>query len=410
MKPFKINIKYLHLAFILRASFFQLAFLPYNGKPVWKNYNSELNPYTGLMFRVNTNVKDFFQKSFSVSRDLIGGMAEDWNSSNSDALFEFQYQGTTNRITPRSLDPSQACDNDERENTRNLEKSVYYTAGDDPDCTGESCAFLWICENGKDELVHFDLQLMRKEFDVGSSTAPDPEDVIKHMFGHIAGLDHCAHGDTDADCNYRVTGSYSNPVSSSAMYEWVDTGYFSSSMAGDDLSGLRSLYGQLSPSQKATLANMDIFYQKAEDFCNPSPCRLPENETITRYRHNSKDLQVLSQFEQKILQNHSSMTAFRLTKSLEFQDLWREAYTANNKAAESYLIDAINKTQIKIQQMETSYLQPQRQILTVQIRDRDKTLSEHADSLSPGYRKFLEAEKKMLIQIRREMIDEFESR
>lgn len=113
--------------------------------------------------------------------------------------------------------------------------AVFSSSGDDPDCTGSSCSFLWSCEaDGK--IMSASIQL--NQHDYRWSIAPTPgfsnlKQEIIHNFGHVLGLNHCNAG--EKNCALTSDGVMSKFVDGASL-----------NLSDDNKDGLQTLYGKLS--------------------------------------------------------------------------------------------------------------------------------------------------------------------
>ncbi len=94
------------------------------------------------------------------------------------------------------------------------------------------------------------------------------------------------------------------------------------------------------------------------------------------------------------------------TKMRIYQTMYENAYSQTKIPAERYLANAIHKRVGYIEQTENESLDASLKILAIQIQDRDSFLQKFPTEISNEYKKFSEAELKVLIQIRREMKNE----
>ncbi len=117
---------------------------------------------------------------------------------------------------------------------------VVATEEDDPDCTGDTCVFVWTC--GLDsEIVHADIQINAHStaLAVGGNTPLLPR--MLHAFGHALGLDHCSPGETTLECARRQGPGQGGVPAEAAMSAFPGA----QQLAADDRDGLRTLYGEL---------------------------------------------------------------------------------------------------------------------------------------------------------------------
>lgn len=237
-------------------------------------------PY--IKFKVNTALAPF---NSAGSIQATKRAAENWFRQ-SKAKLLFYLDGETIQRSPHS--PSNyECSQSDQEELFKQEKTVYSMSGEDPDCTGPACTFIWSCD---DKILHFDIQVNSYDYAWGVLSPPaeepegipiwslslipsvsspaatvsnihDLETVLTHEFGHAAGMDHCKVGDLDSDCYAKIVSGQSNPSESEVMYKFVNPGVVKTNLSADDANGIRELYGEL----KTTLPVTGSYQLSKED-------------------------------------------------------------------------------------------------------------------------------------------------
>ena len=122
---------------------------------------------------------------------------------------------------------------------------LYAETRPDPDCTGESCVFIWSC-TGSQKIARADVQFNSYDnrFTSGSASANhlSLKSSAVHALGHVLGLDHCDSGDTPEYCATRLGDGQVNPNSTAVMHAVRRD---RSVPAEDDVLGVQALYGVL---------------------------------------------------------------------------------------------------------------------------------------------------------------------
>ncbi|MCP5494336.1 MAG: hypothetical protein H7A23_07250 [Leptospiraceae bacterium] len=228
-------------------------------------------PY--IKFKINTTLAPL---NSGMSVLAVKRAAENWFRM-SKAKILFYLDGSSSRRSPYS--PSNyECSDAAQEELFKQEKTVYAVSGNDPDCTGPACTFVWSCG---DKILHFDVQINSQDYAWGVLSPPaeesesipvwslsliptnsstsaavsnvyDLESVLTHAFGHAAGLDHCIPGDTEAECLAKTGSGHSNPLISEVMHKFVNPGVVKTNLSNDDIAGIRTLYGELKTTLPVT--------------------------------------------------------------------------------------------------------------------------------------------------------------
>jgi hypothetical protein len=235
--------------------------------------------------------------------------------------------------------------------------------------------------------------------------------IIAKQFGQLLGLGHCAPGDSEAACQQIVAvQGTSNPTSDSLLYKFIEPEVIRTGMSADDKAGLQSLYGTLNTDEKDLNDFMKQFKQKADSSCNPYPCVIPQNETDSRYILRADEITALQRHKQQMQASGLDSIPERLDKFKFIQKDYFTAFSVNGISAEDYLNESIDLMQDYIQDTPTELLIPSILDLSVTLDNRNRAITEHRNELDIQYLRFLEIELKVLIQIRRSMLDEIPKR
>jgi hypothetical protein len=194
-----------------------------------------------------TNASGFSASAEDVT-DILKRTSDKWFQSGKGKIRLF-WNGTSTNNSPTS--PSSFnCETANQEDLFKKDKVVFASAAEDPDCTAESCSFIWICE---EDILHFDTQVNTRDYYWTTSAEITKEDNdletnLLHELGHVLGLSHCKLGKTEDDCKSNIGEGHSIPGVTSVMYQFENTGVIKRDLTNDDILGIRSLYGELKTS------------------------------------------------------------------------------------------------------------------------------------------------------------------
>ena len=380
--------------------------------------------FSGFMFLSPTGVKwkdklydRFPQVKLKMNPNFGGNLTQDavlnsakeasnaWSSGKTKARLFLSFVGQTSS-SPVGLDMN-LCINPNRETTKNLDNIVYAQNSEDPDCTGVACSFVWYCNGtvGEEEIVHFDIQVNTRDypFETGIA-APDAynlKTVLLKQLGYVIGFFTCPPGNMSCP----VTGNGITPDQNSVMYKFLKPGVHKTSISSDDALGVRTLYGELSSAELDLLVKKDEFNDLVESFC-VAPCVMPDEEANDKYK--TKELERFAwndYLQQRIAKNLETKEGKLLTYR-EFEKSYMDSYRMTGISAEQYMLDSMKHSNIYLTDMPKEFMDSYLQILYVDIKNRDRTLTEFKNELDSSYYEFTANELKALIQIRRSMIDE----
>ncbi len=316
-----------------------------------------------------------------------------WSFNNTKSHISFKFEGTATGNSASS--PSLICDFDNNKANLALEKKIYTGQAGNPDCTSEACSYIWIC-NGN--AVHFDTEInsTQNSFDVISDSPAtyNLQTVLNKELGRVAGLP-------------PVANDVTNPTQ---LVLFRDSGSVKPILSGGDTDLIRVYYGNLTAEEDEMVNIMTSMKSIADSICNPYPCVTPQNETDSRYVIRGDEITALQRHKQQMQDGGLDSIAARLEKFKFFQKDYFTAFSFNGISAEDYMKDSIDFMDFYIQDTPTELLIPSILDLCVTIDNRNKALVEHKSELDIQYLRFLEIELKVLIQIRRSMIDELSKR
>lgn len=372
-----------------------------------------------VFYRININ-------SFPVSTsnsivNEITSASSLWSFLNSMSRVSFEYTGDSSLLNPISTNID-TCSPDFKYQMSNATNLVFARNTDDADCTGFTCSFIWSCAD-KNEILHFDIQINAEKF---SLSMQDPVSLGNHLsrdFGQILGLSYCSPGDTNIQCESKLQNGQTDPAEESLMYKFVLPAVSGMrNLSEDDHAGLASLYGSRNEADNELLQIVQSFHIKADAFCDPKPCVLPEEETDPDFMQSSGEKQALMEHASRMtVENLNTPEALlKIEQSAEL--LYFSSLFEARKPAEAIMMNIIESIPENIAQscadlerdaLEVGsnvtckiWLDEMRKTLGIQISRRADLLEDMNYGLSQSYRNFLASEIKVLIQLRREAIKE----
>lgn len=358
-----------------------------------------------VKYKVNPLMIGFNTGSKESIIDAIRSSSDFWSFRSGDAHFQFSYNGTTTN-SPLAFNEI-ACDEDGKQRIRETDNLVFASNTGDPDCSGQACTYIWSCTD-KNEILHFDMQINSREYEWDTGTNHKKSfnltTVAAKQFGQILGLDHCPLGLNAESCVGEVASrGTSDPSSDSLLYRFIDAEVIRNSLSSDDRAGLQSLYGSISPEEVTMKSEMNSFYSLADSICNPNPCVIPE-EDISTYQLSPEEVQARNDHNQYIKDQGSSYRTAIYDMTQMLKQLHQDSFVETGKSAESFLLGTIRNRQEDIANQENEMLNRSRQILAIQIKNRKLILAEYRNEFDSDFLRFLEAELKLLIQMRRDII------
>jgi hypothetical protein len=336
----------------------------------------------------------------NVIKENIKNAAKKWSMLKTNARFSFVYSGKNSKSFPFSSEETY-CSEQFVNEMKAAENTIFTVPTvNDPDCTSSACSFIWSCER-KNEILHFDTQINISEFDsiLGLDGQIELQAKIAHELGHIIGLGHCSIGDNTTECQTKLTNGQTEPSKTDVMYKFPKEIIHPT---GSDIGGINFLYGETTDAEKNTFQKMKDYYDEVDNRCLLHDCSVPtlSIEEINAYnRHQSllasEDL-------------HTSEAV--LYKHRQFQELFHSAYSESSYSAEEHLLQTLFDLHNKVTKLSKDSLQGSILIISIQIKDREKAINSYSGMLDTMYYKFLQAELKTLVMIRKEMKDELARR
>ena len=332
--------------------------------------------------------------------------AKVWSSDTTNVRFDFRVSGFIDRSVPFAP-ASLNCSPENIATFAGAQKAVFATANETPDCTGVACTYVWSCE-GNPVISHFDIVLnasghsfatanhQGNDYDVGT--------VVARSLGHIAGLDYCASGLTPEQCSARIADGQSDPPPGALMHRLLSSGPYGV-LAGDDLNGIRSLYQVVTPDDVARRLEARAFLEHVDELCAQSGCALPELETSAAYQLTQAERSDMLEHDTRLLQEGFADVIQRLG-TVKYDEMLHDEGRAYPESAEKYLRNALDKRAEIAGRMENDRLFATRQVITVQIKQKQAELDEFASQVDSNYLDFMRADLKSMILIRKAIIDE----
>jgi hypothetical protein len=161
----------------------------------------------------------------------------------------------------------------------------------------------------------------------------DVKTIVAQALGHVAGLDYCSPGVTQAQCTARMTEGQADPPPGSLMYKLLLPGVGASAASADDLAGIRSLYPVLTPSELSRRLEARGFLSHVENLCAESGCALPEDEPNPAYQLTQSERSDLLEHDSFIMQSGFADPVERLGSVLYDQMLRDTAYSSQPETA-----------------------------------------------------------------------------
>lgn len=343
-----------------------------------------------VSFKVNPNLTSQNGRVINNQIEQTQKSGNLWSFNNTKSHISFKFEGTTTGSSATS--PTLACDFDTKKANLALEKKIYTGVAGNPDCTSESCSYIWIC-NGN--AVHFDTEINSNQhsFDVISDAPADYnlQTVLNKELGRVAGLPPVANDAT-------------NPTQ---MVLFRDTGVVKLTLADVDLNSIQTYYSGLLQEELDMLNTMQAFKSVADTFC-VSPCLNVSSES-NQYQVSSTEQQAWNKYlGNRTAANLETFFAIR-DLFVEFQRSYFRSYITGI-SAEEYMQESITHKEDYITEMPTEFLDLYLQTIYVDILNRERAISTLKYELDPMYYTFLDNERKVLMQLRRRIIDEKSNR
>jgi hypothetical protein len=285
--------------------------------------------------------------------------------------------------------------------------NLVYASNEDSDCSGQACTFMWSCAD-KPEILHFDMQLNARDFEWDTGTNHKKSynlfTIVAHQFGQLLGLGHCETADNDEVCQAKIaTQGTSNPQSDSLVYKFIDAEVIRTSMSADDKAGLQSIYGVLNSEEQTIKMEIQSFADKANSFCVGTCVSM--NDEKNQYAVSNNERAAWSEYlAKRTASNLETKSAIR-NLFLDFQNSYLRSLITGI-TAEEYMDESIRHQEDYITAMPTEFLDLYLQIIYVDILNRERALNSLKYELDTSYYSFLDSERKVLMQLRRRMIDE----
>ena len=372
-----------------------------------------------VFIHVSGNVLTMLNSSEGSAISAIGEASKFWSMFSTNSNLNITFFGKNHRFIPFSFEDV-SCEEDDLNNLQitansltsgiTIRNEIIATSEDDPDCTGPACTHLWTCEE-KNEITRFDIQLNLANFDIRAENVNnnvyDLKTLIAHHVGHATGLNHCSVGDTIDSCSNKLSGGMSDPTSDSMMHKSLMPGLIKNDISDDDRAGVLALYGEISPKRAAVQTEMQGFLLNVEDGC---PCSLPENETDPRYVISTEESNALTEHEVILNEKNLNSQEKRKEHAQYYQKLHLNAYSNVAKPAERYLVNGLNNMNDNLETIPIERLRIMRKIIICNIDEKKYILDNLQYELDPRFYAFTQAEMKLMIQIRKAIINEIASR
>jgi hypothetical protein len=372
-------------------------------KPKW--IDSLYDKFPVVYFKLNTEIIGLNTGAEFV--EAVKLASDYWSFLNVESRFQYSYKGTT---TAKPIGVEQIkCSEIEKEKIREL-PSLVFANKEESDCSSEVCSYIWSCL-GDREILHFDLEINSKENEFATNDLVPKKTyhlttIVAKEFGKILGLSYCSSSLTLEECNTEINlRGESNPSSDSLLYKFNEKEQIKYTPSDDDKKGIQTIYGKISSEEIKTKQDINEFYSLVESICNPSPCKLPEEDiSVYHLSHDEIKARVEHELEMKKegLGDYATEIHY-LTQGLK--ELYFKARAEANETPESYLLPVIRERKEDIQSLSLEMKNKSRAVLSIQIKNRDFILKNFYKEFDNEFLKFLKAELKVLIQYRRDIID-----
>jgi hypothetical protein len=374
-------------------------------------WGNAFNEFPIVKYKVNPEMIGFNTGDALSIIDAIRDAGNLWSFQKGESHFQLSYNGSTSSL-PAGYD-QMSCTEEGKKTMRELDNLVYASNVEDTDCSGQACTFMWSCAD-KPEILHFDMQLNAKDFewDMGTNHKKSYNlfTIVANQFGQLLGLGHCSLGLDSTGCQEQVAiQGTSNPTSDSLVYKFIEPEVIRTSMSSDDKAGLKAIYGDLTAEETAMKLEMQSFADKANAYCT-APCVTPDKETNPKYALSAEEQDGIQYRNIELSKIGRNNFDSRKDDYKWFQKAYTSAFSYTKIPAEEYMRYAIEDTPLMMTKTPKEFLKPTRISVFLQILHRQVALEEQKYELDSNYYEFLKNEVKVLIQIRRALIDEYETR
>ena len=367
-------------------------------------WGNAFNEFPIVKYKVNPEMIGFNTGDALSIIDAIRDAGNLWSFQKGESHFQLSYNGSTSSL-PAGYD-QMSCTEEGKKTMRELDNLVY-ASNEDSDCSGQACTFMWSCAD-KPEILHFDMQINARDFEWDTGTNHKKSynlfTIVAHQFGQLLGLGHCETADNDEVCQAKIaTQGTSNPQSDSLVYKFIDAEVIRTSMSADDKAGLQSIYGVLNSEEQTMKTEIQSFADKANSFCVGTCVSM--NDEKNQYAVSNNERAAWSEYlAKRTASNLETKSAIR-NLFLDFQNSYLRSLITGI-TAEEYMDESIRHQEDYITAMPTEFLDLYLQIIYVDILNRERALNSLKYELDTRYYSFLDSERKVLMQLRRRMIDE----
>ncbi|GEM_PF-1581750 len=147
--------------------------------------------------------------------------------------------------------------------------------------------------------------------------------------------------------------------------------------------------------------------QKADAGC---PCTMPDYEDDEKYMVSDAEETSRDEYTARIEEQGLDTMEKRRAQVMKYQEMFLKARSETGKPAEQYLMNALEKKGELNEKIPTQGLEDMRKVLVANIDEVSSLLVDFQNELDPVFFEFMRAELKVLIQVRKSVIDELEKR
>jgi hypothetical protein len=176
-------------------------------------------------------------------------------------------------------------------------------------------------------------------------------------------------------------------------------------LTNDEISGLTHLYGNASDTLRSMKSTKINFKNWVDGICNPSPCVIPELESDSRYRPSSIEIEAENAYNAYLSSIGKNSESNDIEMQKHSQSLYLDTWTVAEDSPENIQIQMFQSALSKMALFSSEDLNLYRKQAYSQILGYHNFLSKHKEEVGSEYEEFLRLEMKVIIQIRREIIN-----
>jgi len=137
---------------------------------------------------------------------------------------------------------------------------------------------------------------------------------------------------------------------------------------------------------------------------------MPDYEDDEKYMVSDAEETSRDEYTARIEEQGLDTMEKRRAQVMKYQEMFLKARSETGKPAEQYLMNALEKKGEHNEKIPTQGLEDMRKVLVANIDEVSSLLVDFQNELDPVFFEFMRAELKVLIQVRKSVIDELEKR